>query len=133
MSVSGKLLSGILALLVVSTYPVRAEIVNVNVQPRASGLTHETHRPWHSLLWKATKDQLTVTNTGTVAVQIATDLILLPDEMVVSLRKTTILPGETLEVYGACPEHLPAQKEVLITPLAEDKHPLPAQVLPLQH
>lgn len=69
---------------------------------------------WKTLVWLAKGDKLMVTNTGTTAVHLKKSIVLMPDEMGLMLHTDTILPGETLQVMGACPHHLPLQKEVII-------------------
>lgn len=84
---------------------------------------------WRALLWLAKGDKLTVTNTGTTAVLLKREITLMPDEMPLMLNKRTILPGETVPVFGACPHHLPQQKEVIIHLLQTGE----SQTLPLNH
>lgn len=87
-------------------------LITKKEQPDAST---QQAQSWRALVWKAQKDQLTVTNTGKSPVHLGRDVKLMPDEMPLTLLKTTLQPGETLQVYGACPEHLLLQKEVIIT------------------
>lgn len=76
---------------------------------------------WKALVWLAKGDKLTVTNTGTTAVHLKKSIMLMPDEMALMLQTETILPGETLPIFGACPHHLPLQKEVIIYLLSSDE------------
>ncbi|WP_150105784.1 hypothetical protein [Pantoea sp. At-9b] len=66
-------------------------------------------------------------------IQLDKDIKLLPDDSPVMLNETTVLPGQTVIVYGACPHHLPLQKEVVFTPVTADGQPQDAQTLPLNH
>ncbi|HEY3983126.1 hypothetical protein [Cedecea sp.] len=98
-----------------------------DTQQSASAHQPETLR---SLAWKAKGNELTVTNTGKSAIDLERDVKLMPDEMPLTLVKTTLQPGETMQVYGACPEHLPRQNEVVVTPAGKSSQP---QVLPIHH
>lgn len=59
------------------------------------------------LVWGIKEQRLTVTNTGKETIQLGKEIKLLPDDSVVMLNETTVLPGQTVIVYGACPHHLP--------------------------
>ncbi len=74
---------------------------------------------------------MTVTNTGNETVRLERNVVLLPDEMPLTLEKTQLLPGETLVVYGACSHHLPQQKEVKLTPISPKGQAMASQTLPL--
>jgi P pilus assembly chaperone PapD len=70
------------------------------------------------LVWSAKNRKLTVTNTGLQVIRLEPEIKLLPDNMAAMLPKTYILPGETLNVYGVCPDHLSSQRMVEITPVS---------------
>nr|WP_159466099.1 hypothetical protein [Scandinavium goeteborgense] len=102
----------------------------------SSTLTHAVTaqaKRWQKLEWKAHGETLTVTNTGSQPVHLGRDVMLMPDEIPLTLLKTMLQPGETLKVYGACPHHLPLQKEVQITSVADNGQTEGQQVLILQH
>lgn len=88
---------------------------------------------WQALVWKAGAGKLTVTNTSQSPIHLGRDVKLMPDEMPLTLIKTTLEPGETLPVFGACPEHLPLQKEVFITLSDENAQPGASHRLPINH
>jgi P pilus assembly chaperone PapD len=100
-------------------------------QPAAPAVAQQ--QSWHSLAWVAKEGKLTVTNTGSEPVHLSRDVKLMPDEMALTLTKTTLLPGETLEVNGACRHHLPQQKQVAIALLSAAGSAEEALVLPLKH
>ena len=85
------------------------------------------------LVWGIKEQRLTVTNNGKVPIQLDKDIKLLPDDALVVLNETTVLPGQTVIVYGACPHHLPLQKEVMFTPMTADGQQEASQTLPLTH
>ena len=85
-----------------------------------------------TLEWKKKGESLiTVTNTGNQTVRLERNVVLLPDEMPLTLEKTQLLPGETLIVYGACSHHLPQQKEIQLTPVSSTGQAMAPQTLPL--
>jgi P pilus assembly chaperone PapD len=102
----------------------------------SSTLTHAASlagKSWQKLEWKTQGEALTVTNTGAQPVHLGRDVMLMPDEMPLTLLKTTLQPGETLQVYGACPHHLPLQKTVKITPIADNGQSEGEQALVIHH
>ena len=90
-----------------------------------------TERP--SLDWRAEGKSLTVTNRGSTAIHLDRNVRLMPDEMQLTLNKTTLQPGETLQVFGACPHHLPRQKEVVVTLQSPEGKPGAEETLALHH
>lgn len=84
-----------------------------------------------SLVWQIKDQRLTVTNTSGKPMQLENDIKLLPDNTRVALNETRVLPGQTVIVYNACPHHLPLQKEVVFTPIADNGQPEATQTLPL--
>jgi hypothetical protein len=112
------------------------------VQASATIAKHEHHNAdavshqaqgWRALVWEAQGGELKVTNTGEEPIHLGRDVKLMPDEMPLTLLKTTLQPGETLQVYGACPEHLPLQKQVIITEGNKDGAQGKEHLLPLNH
>ncbi|SNY65696.1 hypothetical protein [Enterobacter sp. CC120223-11] len=90
-----------------------------------------TEKP--SLDWRAEGEILTVTNRGSTAIHLERNVRLMPDEMPLTLNKTTLQPGETLQVFGACPHHLPLQKEVVVTLQSPEGKPGREETLVLHH
>ena len=86
-----------------------------------------------SLDWRAEGEILTVTNRGSTAIHLDRNVRLMPDEMPLTLNKTTLQPGETLQVFGACPHHLPLQKEVVVTLQSPEGKPGGEETLTLHH
>lgn len=102
-----------LILLISSGLTHAAEHAAASHSTAAGGVSQTREKP--SLDWRAEGETLTVTNRGSIAIHLDRNVRLMPDEMPLTLNKTTLQPGETLQVFGACPHHLPLQKEVVVT------------------
>lgn len=106
------------------------EVVVKEIQSRSSA---PQAQGWLALVWKVQGSDLTVTNTSQSPIHLGRDVKLMPDEMPLTLIKTTLQPGETLPVFGACPEHLPLQKEVIITLSDKNAQQGVSHRLPINH
>lgn len=123
---------GALPLLLLS-FGSAAQSHALSVEDTQSHASAQHLQGWQGLVWQASGNELTVTNTGGEAIHLERDIKLMPDEMPLTLIKTTLQPGETLPVYGACPEHLPLQKEVVITLAGENAQSGSSHTLPINH
>lgn len=73
---------------------------------------------WTDLSWSVSEESLKVTNTGKQVVRLAQQLKLLPAGTALALKKTYILPGETLTVTTPAGIYLNGQRQVEFSPVS---------------
>lgn len=87
--------------------------------------------PWQLLKWSAQDGHLIVRNDSAYVVRLAQKVQLLPQQMLVNLPKTYVLPGETLTLDA--PSSMAASDKVRLFPASVYGYAVPNYEAPLAH
>ncbi|MBC3380841.1 fimbria/pilus periplasmic chaperone [Serratia fonticola] len=88
---------------------------NLPVIIRPAGLKRD-EAPWKRLVWKKTNGMLTVSNDSPYVVRLSQAVQTLPDNAILSLPNSYILPGEHLLLKAPAGKTLAAVQQVRISP-----------------
>ncbi|ERK07706.1 Beta-fimbriae chaperone protein [Serratia fonticola AU-P3(3)] len=88
---------------------------NLPIIIRPAGLKRDD-QPWKHLVWKKTNDMLSVSNDSPYVVRLSQAVQTLPDQVMLSLPYSYILPGEQLQLKAPAGKTLATVQQVRISP-----------------